>query len=191
MQRNLLQVACVAFMTTSVATTAMAQGRGRAAADYPPGFRPPSGMCRVWIQGRAPGQQPGVTDCITARASAPANARVIYGDRNDDPTYRGRTGAYTRTAYDANGNRVLQRVRRNADGTLSLLSSHVYTGTGSSVWSGKRNTNDCNGADQARGKHGTWKAKCKDGGEDNQGEENRGKDGKGSHGNGKGHGEHG
>lgn len=190
MQRNLLHAAFLAVMTTSVAITAAAQGRGRAAADYPPGFRPPPGMCRIWIQGRAPGQQPGVTDCVTARASAPANTRVIYGDRNDDPTYRSHSGIYTRTVYDGDGNRVWQRVRRNRDGTLDVLGSRVYTGPDRPVWSGGDNTSGCNGVYQTRDKHGKWKAKCKGGDENNQGDEERGGDGKGSHGRGKGRGKH-
>ena len=45
----------------------------------PPGQMPPAGMCRVWIDGVPPGQQPAPTDCQTAVATKPANARVIFG----------------------------------------------------------------------------------------------------------------
>jgi hypothetical protein len=45
----------------------------------PPGQRPPAGMCRVWIDGVPPGQQPAPTDCQTAVATKPANARVLFG----------------------------------------------------------------------------------------------------------------
>ncbi|CAN5632794.1 hypothetical protein BH23GEM1_BH23GEM1_07350 [soil metagenome] len=49
------------------------------ASSVPPGQRPPDGMCRVWIEGVAPGRQPRPTDCVTARATAPLNSRIIYG----------------------------------------------------------------------------------------------------------------
>lgn len=56
-----------------------------AAKDVPPGHRPPRGMCRVWIDGVPPGRQPAVTDCLTARARAPLNSRIIYGDLTPFP----------------------------------------------------------------------------------------------------------
>lgn len=66
-----------------------------AARDVPPGHRPPPGMCRIWIDGVPPGRQPRPTDCATARARAPHNARIIYGDRTPFPG-QGRTGRDTR-----------------------------------------------------------------------------------------------
>jgi hypothetical protein len=51
----------------------------------PPGQLPPAGMCRVWIDGVPPGQQPAPTDCQTAVATKPANARVIWGDQTAFP----------------------------------------------------------------------------------------------------------
>lgn len=51
----------------------------------PPGQLPPRGMCRVWIDGVPPGQQPAVTDCATAERTRVANSRVIYGDRESFP----------------------------------------------------------------------------------------------------------
>jgi hypothetical protein len=51
----------------------------------PPGQLPPRGMCRVWIDGVPPGQQPGVTDCVTAERNRVANSRVIYGDVQSFP----------------------------------------------------------------------------------------------------------
>ena len=56
-----------------------------AARDVPPGQRPPAGMCRIWIDGVPPGRQPPVMDCATARARAPHNARIIYGDNTPFP----------------------------------------------------------------------------------------------------------
>jgi hypothetical protein len=57
-----------------------AQGKGQKANDIPPGMRPPAGMCRVWLEGVPPGQQPAPTDCATAVRNRPSNGRVIFGD---------------------------------------------------------------------------------------------------------------
>src|SRR4051812_8802822 len=51
----------------------------------PPGQLPPAGMCRIWIDGVPPGQQPAPTDCQTAVATKPANARVLWGDQSAFP----------------------------------------------------------------------------------------------------------
>jgi hypothetical protein len=51
----------------------------------PPGQLPPAGMCRIWIDGVPPGRQPAPTDCQTAVATKPANARVIWGDQTPFP----------------------------------------------------------------------------------------------------------
>jgi hypothetical protein len=54
----------------------------------PPGQLPPRGMCRVWIDGVPPGQQPAVTSCAQAeqdRLRHGTNARVIYGDTQSFP----------------------------------------------------------------------------------------------------------
>ncbi len=126
MKMTISRTVALMGLSVTLAGTAAAQGRGRSSNSYPPGFKPPAGMCRVWIQGVPPGRQPGVTDCASARAMASANSTVLYGDRNDDPAYRGRTGTYSRTVYDSYGNRVAQQVRRNADGSVSVLSSNPY-----------------------------------------------------------------
>jgi len=46
----------------------------------PPGYSPPAGMCRIWITGVPPGQQPAPTDCPSAVRNRPANGRVLFGD---------------------------------------------------------------------------------------------------------------
>ena len=52
----------------------------------PDGYRPPPGMCRIWIEGVPPDRQPAPTDCATAVRRRPANAKVIFGDLSkDDP----------------------------------------------------------------------------------------------------------
>lgn len=60
------------------ATEAGAQVIVRANA-VPPGQRPPAGMCRVWVDGVPAGRQARPTDCVTARANAPLNSRIIVG----------------------------------------------------------------------------------------------------------------
>jgi len=46
----------------------------------PPEYRPPAGMCRIWIDGVQPSQQPAPTDCVTAVKNKPVNGSVIFGD---------------------------------------------------------------------------------------------------------------
>lgn len=45
----------------------------------PKAYLPPAGMCRVWVDGVPPAQQPAPTDCATAVRNKPANGRVVYG----------------------------------------------------------------------------------------------------------------
>lgn len=80
--------------TNRIPTTVMGQVLGqdqqaqqgnRKSDRVPPGQLPPAGMCRIWIDGVPPGQQPAPTDCQTAVATKPANARVIWGDQSAFP----------------------------------------------------------------------------------------------------------
>ena len=45
----------------------------------PPEYRPPAGMCRIWLNGVPPSRQPEPTDCPTAVRRVPPNGRVIFG----------------------------------------------------------------------------------------------------------------
>src|SRR5688500_16976014 len=54
-----------------------AQGRGK---DIRAGSRPPSGMCRIWLDDVPAAQQPAPTDCATAVRNRPAKGRVLFGD---------------------------------------------------------------------------------------------------------------
>jgi hypothetical protein len=47
----------------------------------PPGFAPPNGMCRIWIDNVPADQQPAPTDCATAVKNRPANGRVIFSEK--------------------------------------------------------------------------------------------------------------
>ena len=66
----------------ALASPADAQGRKDKDRDpdIPRAYRPPPGMCRVWLDDVPPGQQPAPTDCKTALRNKPAKARVIFGD---------------------------------------------------------------------------------------------------------------
>ena len=58
-------------------STAGAQRRD----NVPPSMMPSAGMCRVWIDGIPLTREPPQTDCETARRTAPANARILYGSQ--------------------------------------------------------------------------------------------------------------
>jgi hypothetical protein len=50
----------------------------------PPQAYPPSGMCRVWLDGLSPSQQPSVTDCATAQRAAQGQILVLDGNQTRD-----------------------------------------------------------------------------------------------------------
>jgi hypothetical protein len=56
------------------------QGQSRRDQIVPPGFFPPAGMCRIWLNDVPPGQQPAPTDCASAVRNRPANGKVLFGD---------------------------------------------------------------------------------------------------------------
>lgn len=69
-------------LVASVAEPLAAQARG--APQLPPPvvpahLMPPTGKCRIWMEGVAPAQQPAPTDCQTALRQKPANGTVIFG----------------------------------------------------------------------------------------------------------------
>ena len=69
-------IACVvAFAGAAGAQQSRPQGDS-----VPKAYRPPPGMCRVWLDNVPPKQQPAPTDCKTAVHDKPANGRVIFGD---------------------------------------------------------------------------------------------------------------
>ena len=73
-----------------LAGSASAQSTGRPTAgggrdSVPASFRPPPGMCRVWLDNVPPGQQPAPTSCAEAVRNLPSNARVVFGDGGARP----------------------------------------------------------------------------------------------------------
>jgi hypothetical protein len=84
----------VLAITVLAATRLGAQSAG-AQSGVPEGFRPPPGMCRIWIEGVPPERQPAPTDCATAVRKRPSNAHVVFGDLsgNTDPVTPGNATA--------------------------------------------------------------------------------------------------
>src|SRR5215210_5184986 len=81
--RGNMRIVATVIMIGLVAAPVAAQGRGRGReSGVAPGHLPPAGLCRVWYDGRPPGQQPRPTSCREAERVAGRDryARVIYGD---------------------------------------------------------------------------------------------------------------
>lgn len=51
----------------------------------PAAYRPPAGMCRIWIEGVPASQQPAPTDCVTAVRNKPVNGSVVFGADSPKP----------------------------------------------------------------------------------------------------------
>lgn len=77
----------LASLTPVVAASAQATGTRtadvRAVADsaIPREYLPPEEMCRIWLDGVPPSQQPAPTECSVAVRNKPPNGRVIYGPK--------------------------------------------------------------------------------------------------------------
>jgi len=61
----------------------------------PEAFMPPAGLCRLWLEGVPPLQQPAPTDCASAIRNRPANAAVVFGAQRKSgpsgmPSFTGR-----------------------------------------------------------------------------------------------------
>lgn len=103
----------------AAAVPADAQGRGRSQdKNVPTGQRPPSGMCRIWINGVPPGHQPAPTDCQTAVRNQPPNSRIIWGD-NTNPRGPAVSNDDRRNTRDRDKRERESGYRRDAHG-------HVY-----------------------------------------------------------------
>jgi hypothetical protein len=71
----------IGLLTLCVAASAGAQQSGAGKSDEVPAeYKPPKGMCRIWLKDVPPKQQPAPTDCPTAVKNLPQNGRVIFGD---------------------------------------------------------------------------------------------------------------
>lgn len=70
----ILALAC----SVGLAGSAHAQKKGDDG--VPKAYRPPPGMCRIWLDKVPAKQQPAPTDCPTAVRNRPSNAKVLFGD---------------------------------------------------------------------------------------------------------------
>ena len=75
-----LGVVTIGLSPVSASRALQAQGARPKQDTIPRAYMPPAKMCRVWIDGVPPAQQPAPTDCPTAIQKKPANGRVIYGE---------------------------------------------------------------------------------------------------------------
>ncbi|MDB4916709.1 MAG: hypothetical protein JWM95_4353 [Gemmatimonadetes bacterium] len=64
----------------TVAMAGPAHAQQAQADSVPKAYRPPPGMCRIWLDKVPPKQQPAPTDCPTAVKNKPTNGKVIFGD---------------------------------------------------------------------------------------------------------------
>ena len=69
-----------------VAARSSAAAGPRSAGHIPPGHYPPPGECRIWHEGRPPGQQPRPVRCDRLGA-VPAGAFVLYNAKAWDTRY--------------------------------------------------------------------------------------------------------
>lgn len=76
----------------------------------PPGFFPPAGMCRIWINDVPPGQQPAPTDCASAVRNRPANGRVLFGD--EPKGKKGKSDKGKSSSTDALVDQIIRRIPR-------------------------------------------------------------------------------
>ena len=76
----------------------------------PPGFYPPAGMCRIWINGVPAAQQPAPTDCASAVRNRPANGKVLFGD--DQKNKKGKSDKKKSSPADELVDLITRRIAR-------------------------------------------------------------------------------
>ena len=70
----------IALWTGLAGIASAQQAQPQGADSVPKGYRPPPGMCRIWLEKVPARQQPAPTDCRTAVHDKPTNGKVIFGD---------------------------------------------------------------------------------------------------------------
>jgi len=74
-----LRTAILALACT-VGLTGAAHAQKKGDDGIPKAYRPPPGMCRIWLDKVPAKQQPAPTDCPTAVRNRPRNGKVLFGD---------------------------------------------------------------------------------------------------------------
>src|ERR1700754_411627 len=74
------RLALIGLALVCAAASASAQQSTPVKDEVPAEYKPPKGMCRIWLKDVAPKQQPAPTDCAAAVKNVPQNGRVIFGD---------------------------------------------------------------------------------------------------------------
>lgn len=92
----------------------------------------------------------GTYDCRNDRRSVDGVWRQVGKGRNNNSVYERRT-------YDRNGNIVVQKARRNPDGTFRILSSHTVRND-QNVRTRTRGDDDDQGEDHDRGRRGNGRS---------------------------------
>ncbi|MFN2397182.1 MAG: hypothetical protein ABR543_00840 [Gemmatimonadaceae bacterium] len=130
---NFIMVAIAGLAAVFAPPALRAQSREGAEDPIPTEYRPPSGMCRIWLDDVPPGRQPAPTDCATAIRRRPPNSRVVFGEKSErdqrvTPPHAPRTfvprdkpAAKTRTDDSTKGKPVIERLRRLPPGTLGSI----------------------------------------------------------------------
>ena len=73
-------LALIGLVFFGVSASAGAQQPPATKDEIPAAYKPPKGMCRIWLKDVPPAQQPAPTDCAAAVKNVPPNGRVIFGD---------------------------------------------------------------------------------------------------------------
>ena len=74
------RIGMIGLLMVGVAASATAQQSAAAKEEIPAQYRPPKGMCRIWLDDVPASRQPAPTDCASAVRNKPAKGRVIFGD---------------------------------------------------------------------------------------------------------------
>jgi hypothetical protein len=77
----------------------------------PPGFYPPAGMCRIWINGVPAAQQPAPTDCASAVRNRPTNGKVLFGE-DRSKTKKSKSGKSKSNPTDELVDLITRRISR-------------------------------------------------------------------------------
>jgi hypothetical protein len=105
-----------------------------------------------------------VGDIVFGRTGTSASNCNDRGDRNNGGWYpvgdnNGNGSIYERRTRDRNGNIVIQRARRNSNGTFTILNSRTVSNNGNGTWNndGRRDRDDDDRWDDRRGNNGNDK----------------------------------